>query len=65
MTLEEYRKKKGLSYEKLARELDVSTNTALKICKTNFCMKMAMAQKIIRVTNNEVGFADFSVEGDC
>jgi len=65
MKLENYRKNNGMSYEKLARALNVTTNTAFKICKTNYCLKMAMAHRIIKVTGGAVGFEDFSIEGDC
>jgi len=65
MMLEDFRKMEGLSYENLARKLDVTTNTARSICQGGGCVKMIVAQRIVKMTAGVVGFEDLIPDGDC
>jgi len=65
MTVNELRKDMGLSYEKFAQKLGVTTNTSVKICSENGCIKMVVAQKIVSMGNGRIKWGDLVVEGDC
>ena len=66
MRLEEYRVKKELSYEDLARFLCLNTTKTFRICKEkDICIRLVDAHKIVQVTQGEVDYPDLVLEGDC
>lgn len=65
MTLEEWKEKEGYSYEKLARLLDMNNSRLYRICKSDPCIRLIDAHKIVLFTEGEVDYCDLVVEGDC
>jgi len=64
MTLEEYRTKYLLTYEKLADKLGFSVNKTFRICKDQECIKLMDAHRVEKRTRGEVTIYDLAPE-DC
>lgn len=66
MSLDEWRRKNNLSYENLARTLNLTTSKVYRLCTKPSCMKLVDAYAIQRATNGEVSLLDMiPLEGDC
>jgi plasmid maintenance system antidote protein VapI len=63
MELESWRRDKNISYENLARSLDMTTSKVYRICKKDPCIRLSDAFKIVKLTGGEVDFCDMYVEG--
>jgi len=65
MLLDEWRKKEGLTYEDLARQLNFTNSKTYRFCKEDSnCIKLRDATIIVRLTGNQVGFEEL-LQGDC
>ena len=58
MRLEEYRKFKGLTYDELAKALNLNKTTVYRICKKNLNCRLSEALKILDRTSGYVRITD-------
>ena len=66
MKLDDWRKQEGMSYEDLARKLDLTNSKTYRLCTDrSLCIKLRDANVIVQKTQGEVGYLDFDLEGDC
>jgi hypothetical protein len=65
MELNIWRVANGYSYENLARALGLTTSKTYRICKSDPCIRLADAHKIVVLTAGEVDFCDLLIQGDC
>ena len=66
MKLDDWRKQEGMSYEDLARKLDLTNSKTYRLCTDrSLCIKLRDANVIVKITQGEVGYLDFDLEGDC
>ena len=66
MKLDDWRKQEGMSYEDLARKLDLTNSKTYRLCTDrSLCIKLRDANVIVQITQGEVGYLDFDLEGDC
>lgn len=63
MELEQWRIEKGLSYENLARDLELTTSKAYRLCQKDPCIKLVDAHKIVTKTEGRVDYCDMLLEG--
>ena len=66
MKLDDWRKQEGMSYEDLARKLDLTNSKTYRLCTDkNLCIKLRDANIIVSKTLGAVDYLDLDLEGDC
>jgi len=66
MDLERYRKNKDLTYDELAKILDVKVGTLFRACKKTGSISLETAHKIVHGTGGVISFSDLLTrKGDC
>ena len=63
MELEDYRKFRGLTYDELAKQLDIERSRTYRICKKVYCCRLTDAYRIIDRTDGYVRMIDLLPEG--
>jgi len=65
MTLDDYKKSKDWTYQKLSDELGIPLTTVYSICKGTHCINMRIAATIVERTGGRVWWTDLLNSLDC